>query len=414
LQEEFIMKISEYRVTFPKAMSRFALYLFAFGIPISFVPAELAIGIALLGWLLEGLINNQWQFYPSKLFIPLSFYIAWNIIASSISPRPAHSLWALTDNEWPLCIMLFTYFLIDDIAVLKRMVHLWLISASVSAVYAIWQTFSGYQLHRNDPLPPMGSYFRAVGFNGFYLTFAGFIMTVFIVSLCLGFQSGAGKNRWRYYFVALTSILATIGTFARSIWLSFGVVIPIFGMVKGKRIGSVVIALFFTLILFCVLFIPAVRDRAYSAIIPSENQTRLNLWRTSVLIAKDSPVMGIGQDNFDYFFPRYKVEGYYDVTSHPHNDYLTVLISSGVPGLLAFLSIWFVILKAGFKTHKYSKNPFLKELALGSTLAIIGFMIGGLFQNYYGTFANCWGWWLMAGFTMASSRLAEKGEMIIS
>jgi putative inorganic carbon (hco3(-)) transporter len=408
------MKISDYRLPFPKAMSRFGLYLFALSIPISFVPAEFAIGLALFGWIFEGIFNKNWQIYPTKLFIPLIFYIGWNIIASGISPRPAHSLWALADNEWPLCIMLFTYFLIDDIAVLKRMVHLWLFSASVSALYAIWQTFSGYQLHRNDPLAPMGSYFRAVGFNGFYLTFAGFIMTVFIVSLCLSFQSGADKNRWRYYFVALTSILATIGTFARSIWLSFGVVIPIFGIVKGKRIGSIVISLFFALVLFCVLCIPAVRDRAYSAILPSENQTRLNLWSTSLLIAKDSPVMGIGEDNFDSFFPRYKVEGFYDVTSHPHNDYLTVLISSGVPGLLAFLSIWFVLLQAGFKTHKYSNNPFLKELALGSTLAIIGFMIGGLFQNYYGTFANCWGWWLMAGFIMASSRLAAKEERTIS
>jgi O-antigen ligase len=361
---------------------------------------------------LEGILNKNWQIYPTKLFIPLSFYISWNIIASSLSPRPGHSLWALADNEWPLFIMLATFFLVDNVAVLKRMVHLWLFSASVSAIYGIWQTFSGYQLHRHDPLPPMGNYFRAVGFNGFYLTFAGFIMRVCIISLCLSFQPGSMRNRWRYIFVALAGILATIGTFARSIWLSFGVVIPIFGIVKGKRIGSIVIALFLALVLFSVLFIPAVRNRAYSAILPSENQTRLNLWRTSVLIAKDSPVIGIGEDNFDYYFPRYKVEGYYDVTSHPHNDYLTVLISSGVPGLIAFFSLWFVILQAGFQTHKYSANPFLKELALGSSLAIIGFMVGGLFQNYYGTFANCWGWWLMAGFTMASHRLSAKGDAV--
>jgi O-antigen ligase len=206
--------------------------------------------------------------------------------------------------------------------------------------------------------------------------------------------------------------MAGIGTFARSIWLSFGVVIPIFGFVKGKRIGSIVTTVFLIVVLLCVIFIPTIRDRAYSSIVPSENQTRLNLWHTSINISKDFPLTGIGEDNFDYYFKHYKVEGYYDVTGHPHNDYLTILVSSGIPGLIAFLAIWFIIIQIGFKTQKYSSNPFLKELALGSTLAIIGFLIGGFFQNYYGTFANCWGWWLMAGFTMASFRLSEKEDKI--
>ena len=402
------MKFTEYRATFPKSMGRFGLYLFAFSIPISFVPAEFAIGIALLGWLLEGILNKNWQYYPSKLFIPLLFYICWNIIASSISPRPWHSLWALTDNEWPLFIMLWMYFLVDEIEVLKRILHLWLFSGAVAALYGIWQMFSGYQLHRPDTLAPMGNYFRAVGFNGFYLTFAGFIMSVFIVSLCLVFQSKENKHRWKYFLVALMSFWAVIGTFARSIWLSFAVFIPIFGFVKGKRLGSIITTVFLVVALLCLIFVPAIRDRAYSSIVPSENQTRLNLWQTTIKISKDFPLTGIGEDNFDYYFDRYRVEGYYDVTGHPHNDYLTVLVSSGIPGLIAFLSILFVLLRTGFKTQNNSSNPFLKELALGGTLAVIGFMIGGLFQNYYGTFANCWGWWFMAGFIMTSARLTLK------
>ena len=356
------MKLIDLRAILPKAMSRFGLYLFAFSIPISFVPAEFAIAITFLGWLLEGIFNKHWQCYSAKLFIPLLFYIGWNIISSCISPRPGH----------------------------------------------IWQTFSGYQLHRPDTLAPMGNNFRAVGFNGFYLTFAGFIMSVFIVSFCISFQSGIVKDRWKYILVALASIMAVIGSFARSIWLSFAVIIPIFGIVKGKRIGSLVIATFLAIAVLTLIFVPAIRDRAYSSIVPSENQTRLNLWKTSINMSKDFPLTGIGEDNFDYYFGRYKIEGYYDVTVHPHNDYLTILVSSGIPGLIAFLAIWFIIVQIGFKTHKYSSNPFLKELALGSTLAIIGFMIGGLFQNYYGTFSNCWGWWLMAGLTMASYRLYTK------
>ena len=254
------MKLSDYRATFPKAMSRFGLYLFAFSIPISFVPAEFAIGISFIGWLLEGILNKHWQYFTTKLYIPILIYIGWNLVSSSVSPRPGHSLWALADNEWPMFIMLFMITIIDEIDILKKIIHLWLLTSAVAAVYGIWQTFSGYQLHRHDLLAPMGNYFRAVGFNGFYLTFAGFIMSVFLVSFCLSSISKS-NYRWWYIFVSSMSFLAIIGTFARSIWLSLVAAIPIFGFLKGKRLGSIVSISFLLIVFLCLIFVPAIRQR---------------------------------------------------------------------------------------------------------------------------------------------------------
>jgi O-antigen ligase len=403
------MKYSIDSGTFPKRLSLFGLYLFSLSIPVSFVPAEFAIAIIFIGWLLEGMLNRHWQYYPSRLYFVLLFYIGWNIIASSISPRPLHSLLALADNEWPMTIMLFMVFIVDERAILQRIVRLWLMTASVAALYGIWQSFSGVEIVHHAALGPMGSYFRAVGFNGFFLTFAGFQMTVFFIALSLAFQAHI-TGRWRYFFAACVSCLAVLGTFARSIWLSFVVAVPLFGLMKGKRIGGVVTAAFVCALLLCIVFVPSIRDRAYSAVVPSENQTRLNLWRTSVNMAKDFPVTGIGEDNFDYYFEKYKVQGFYDATSHPHNDYLTVLVSSGIPGLIAFIAIWVIVLRYGFDAMKKNFHPFLRELALGGTLAIIGFMVGGLFQNYYGTFANCWGWWFVTGLVLTSRRLSSDDE----
>jgi len=400
------MQSHEKDINFSKKLTQYGLYIFAFSIPISFVPAEFGVVIAFIGWILEGIINKRWQYYPTKLFIPLLFYIVWNILASCISPRPVHSLAALVDNEWPMFIMLLMLSTIDDIDVMKRMLHLWLFTASIAAAYGIWQTITGIQFHRSGAMSPMGNYFRATGFSGFYLTFAGFMMSVFLIGLCISFH--AGNNRWKYITAAVLSFTAVLGTFARSIWLSFAVAVPVFGFMKGKRIGSIVTTGFLVIVLFCLIFIPAIRERAFSIVIPSENQTRLNLWRTSINISMDYPLTGIGEDNFDYYFEKYKVDGYYDATGHPHNDYLNVLVNSGIPGLAAFLSIWIIIIWIGFKTVKDSKNPFLSELSLGSTLAIIGFMVGGVFQNYYGTFANCWGWWFMAGLTLTSYRICQK------
>ena len=397
----------ENKTTVTEKITQFGLYFFAISIPISFVPAEIAALTAFIGWFLEGILNKRWQLYKTRLYIPLLFYLAWNIFSSAISPRPVHSLSALLDNEWPMLIMLLMLSTIEDINVLKRMLNLWLFSASLSAAYGIWQTFSGIQFHRPGIMAPMGEYFRAIGFYGFFLTFAGFIMSVFFVSLCISFSPGI-KKRWLYILAAVLSFIAVIGTFARSIWLSFAAAVPVFGFMKGKKTGFIATSGFIAVVLLCLIFIPSIRERAYSIIIPSENQTRLNLWKTSINISADFPLTGIGEDNFDYYFDKYKVEGYYDATGHPHNDYLNVLVNSGIPGLFAFVSIWIYILWIGFVTAKRAKDDFLKNAALGSTLAIIGFMVGGFFQNYYGTFANCWGWWFMAGITMSAHRMSRN------
>jgi O-antigen ligase len=121
-------------------------------------------------------------------------------------------------------------------------------------------------------------------------------------------------------------------------------------------------------------------------------------------------VTGVGEDNWDYVFSRYRVEGYYDTIVHPHDDYLTVLVSSGVPGLLAFLGIWGIALTAGFRASFRARDERLRAIILGSTFSLVGLLVAGIFQNYYGTFINCLGWWFVTGLLFAAWSLVSHGE----
>ena len=397
--------MTQKKIFSPEKITRFGFYLFAAGIPLSFVPAEFAIALIWIGWMMEGLVHKHWQARRAAVFIPIVVYLLWNIVSSVHSPRPLHSLAALADNEWPVTIMVFMFFLIEDAAVLLRMLELWLLTSCISSVYAIWQTFSGNDFLFHNRLSHIENYYRAEGFSHMYLTFAGFAMTIFLVGLCLSTQRGQ-ISRWKYVVPAVLSFIAIIGSFARSVWLSFGVVFPIFGFLKGKRTGGIIVSVFLGAFLVGMIFVGSIRERAFSIIDPSQNQTRLNLWQTTLHMSADHLTTGIGEDNFDYYFEAYKVPGIYDATGHPHNDYLTVLVSSGIPGICLFLTIWTMILRLGFSTWRRSEVPVLREVALGGTLSIIGFLVGSFFQNYYGTFANCWGWWFMAGIIMTSYKLS--------
>lgn len=399
-------------ILLPQRIATAGQFLFAITLPISHVPAQFGIGLALLGWLLEGLVNGRWQVRWHVVFVPMLAYLLWNILAASISERPAHSLAALLDNEWPILVMLMLFWTAESAERLYALTVAFLVSSACAMVYGVWQTVGGVEFYRNMPLDPMGwGFYRAVGFYGFYLTFAAFAMMVFFLSAAFLVQMKRRK-RWLFGATALVSFLAVVGTFARSIWLSFAAAIPLFAFSRGRRAGMVVTASLLALLLVGVLTVPALRFRAASIVDLSQNETRLNLWKTAVRISEDYPLTGVGEDNWDFVFERYRVEGYYDTIVHPHSDYLSVLVSSGYPGLVAFVAIWGITLAVGFRTSRRAQDERLRAIALGSAFAILGFLVGSLFQNYYGTFINCLGWWFVTGLLFAAQAAAERHQEI--
>jgi hypothetical protein len=390
-----------------RSISQFGLFLFALSLPISHVPAEFGIGIAVLGWIGESLLAVKWRMSWHPIFAPLMMYLAWNLISAGLSERPLHSLAAVGDNEWPLLIKLMLFWLVEDEVLLKQLLYVFLSASAIAIVYSLWQVVGGYEFYRGKTLDPMGwGFYRSVGFYSFYLTFAAFAMSVFFLASGLSVEL---KN-WKATVLAGLSFLAVLATFARSMWLSFVAAIPIFAFTRGKKVGVVVSSIFLILVVGGTLAVPALRYRAESIVEPDKNETRLNLWKTAVRVSEHNPIFGVGEDNWDLVFERYRVGGFYDTTVHPHNDYLTILVSSGVPGLLSFLSIWGILLWRGFKVARLARSPMVRAVALGSTFSLLGLLIGGMFQNYYGTFINCLEWWFVAGLLVTADKLSQLAD----
>jgi O-antigen ligase len=383
--------------------ARFGILVFAVSIPISHVPAQFGIGMALFAWIGEGLVRKKWRFRWHPAFLPLALYLLWNVLSAAISERPRHSLGAILDNEWPLLIMAMLYWCIDDEAFLKKVVIVFLSSACIAVVYAVWQVVGGVEFYRKMPLDPMGSgLYRAVGFYSFYLTFAALAMTSFFLSTSLSFE----LKKWYFVALAVLSFLAVIGSFARSMWLAFALGIPIYAFTRSRRFGTIVISMVLVFVVGGMLTVPTLKYRVESILDPGQNETRLNLWKTAVKVAEGNPLLGVGEDNWDLVFDRYRVEGYYDTTVHPHNDYLTVLVASGIPGFLAFISTWSVILWVGIHSAVRMQSKTLRAIAWGGAFSLIGLLVGAMFQNYYGTFVNCLHWWFGAGLLMTAGKLS--------
>ncbi len=397
------------KLNIPQSLSRAGILLFAFSLPVSHVPAQFGIGIAFLGWLLEGILHKRWQFAWHPFLGVLAFYVGWNLVSAAVSIRPVHSLAAVADNEWPALLMLMMFWTIDDAKFLRSVITAFFLTSGMALLYALWQVFGGVEFYRNMTLDWIGGYYRAVGFYSFYLTFAAFALTVFFFAAAFALE--VKKLRVMHLLLAVLSFGAIIGSFARSVWLALAAGIPVFGFLKNRTLGIGITAFAIVLVASAVLIEPTIRYRAESIIDVSQNQTRLNLWKTSLNIFLAHPILGVGEDNFDAVFDRYKVQGYYDTTVHPHNDYLSVLVASGLPGLVAFLGMWAIALREGLKGWKHASDPQLRAILLGGIFSLFGLLIAAFFQNYYGSFINCLGWWFVAGLVLTAKKLEQRNSL---
>jgi O-antigen ligase/tetratricopeptide (TPR) repeat protein len=129
--------------------------------------------------------------------------------------------------------------------------------------------------------------------------------------------------------------------------------------------------------------------------------TRSVIWKMALEGAKERPLLGWGQSNFNYVFNKeyepslYAGESWFDRT---HNIVLDWLIAGGVLGLLTYFSIFFAALYyLVFQPHFSKKEPVFNVLERG---VLIGLLVGYLLHNvvvfdniisyiFYGTILAC-------------------------
>ena len=77
-------------------------------------------------------------------------------------------------------------------------------------------------------------------------------------------------------------------------------------------------------------------------------QGRLYIWKNTLSIAKDNILFGVGYDNLSKVF----AEKYEVTVDKAHNHYLNILVTNGIFSLIAYLTLFTIILIRGFKTKK--------------------------------------------------------------
>jgi O-antigen ligase len=114
-----------------------------------------------------------------------------------------------------------------------------------------------------------------------------------------------------------------------------------------------------------------------------EGDSRLDIWRDSLVILKDHP-LGIGLGNFKDVYPVYNVSRISDTRFlYAHNDYLQILIEAGIIGFIALVSGFIFFLVKSFykvKQMKAHHDPLRFFLAVGALSGLVSIAFHSFFD----------------------------------
>ncbi len=344
----------------------------------------------------------------------VGIYGLLRLLSALFSPDISHSLKAVLQNEWVVFTLPFLIFLPLSETQIETALRGLVISGVVAAVYGCVQFFLGMDPVRGKELTRLGHFYRATGGYNFYLTFAG--NQLMILGMALSFflhRRGWDKGRVGLLGAVVLLFASLIATFGRSTWLALPVMIALGTLLINRRwFGYAVAAMAVGFVVVAAVF-PDVQQRFVSIFDPSQNEGRLNLWRTAWRMISAHPIWGIGPGMFDAVFETYKVPGFYDAFGHAHNDYLNMAVNSGIPAMLAWITLWGYWLYRLIRAYRVGGlSRSRRQMVLGSLLSITGILFAALFQCYYTDLENNIMWWFLAA--MGFKATLPEGEAILA
>ncbi len=165
-----------------------------------------------------------------------------------------------------------------------------------------------------------------------------------------------------FLFTSATLLL----TQSRGGYLSIAIAFAAWGIWSGKRSRLATIVL---IVVVLVVAVPLRHEISAGAGFSSDVQGRTELWSRAITMIGDFPFTGIGMNTFrkimPVMYPAFMTPSSYDI-AHAHNHLLQAALDLGIPGLIAYLAIWFGA--AALLVTAYRK-PSSQRLIIGGMAA---------------------------------------------
>jgi len=279
------------------------------------------------------------------------------------------------------------------------------------------------------PAAPTGRVFSILGNPDFL---GGYLALILPLALMLlinhGLTHREGIIGGISFFVILVCLLLTA---TRSALVAFGgssVFLSVLLMLQ-KGMKALKKRWFYTFILFIAIFLALgftgrgrVKDFffRFSTLLKPETlkmdgavQYRLSIWRTSLNMFKEHPVLGVGVGVFKLHYPLYQarlrssnpeIPFSASQESRVHNEYLQTLSETGLTGIVAFIWLAFCTFFHGIRYLVHAKDSRQRGILIGLLSSILAMFLDSIFAFPFHLTSHATLFWIFLGM------LVVRGE----
>jgi O-antigen ligase len=187
---------------------------------------------------------------------------------------------------------------------------------------------------------------------------------------------GSPKLLWMLFWMILMGVsvifsMSRMGIAAMAAGLG-AILIASSAVRAGSKAATVGLLLMIAVLGFAVYIgVDAVLVRYESlALEPSADQDRVALWRDAWKMVQENPWFGQGLGTFQWTYPAYETVNPDKPARYAHNDYLQILIETGIVGLGLLLWFFVAVWRVAIRNLKNDRDPLVRGIGLGTIGAL--------------------------------------------
>ena len=316
----------------------------------------------------------------TPLSIPFALLVLWSCVGLFFAlnkDNSIHDVYAHLIKYLAVFYLLFNFFNTKE----RLRILIWTIIVS-TAIFSVWIMVYFYLILGYSLSTKLGLFMDEIASNTIGIS------TLFAMLLCL-YQFMREEIGYRKIILAIcicVTSTATLATQTRGSILAMFVSL-LLSFPKNKKTISVLF-----LFLIMAVFLMPVKNRLspQAAIDTMSISQRINAWYCFGEMLKDHPIAGIGFGMQTYFDENLLAEynervpikyRQLEPLKAPHNLVVDIAVRLGLVGLAFFFYILFEFFRMGRHVIKNGKKDFFRHWSFCLMVALIAFLIQGLFES---------------------------------
>ncbi|MFA7302325.1 MAG: O-antigen ligase family protein [Candidatus Paceibacterota bacterium] len=351
--------------------------------------------IAIAAWVVLALLDAEYRPRFSWLGAAALAFVVWMFVADLFAINVVKAFWSNFERMegWVfLAHLLGFFFAASNVLRVEKKWRAWFLTSLavglVVIVYALLQLSGAAAIHQGSTR--IDASFGNSAYLAIYLLFSVF------VALWLALTEKQAWLKWSLIALAVVQGILVVFTETRGTVLGLAAALFLAALLTvlttGKQARVYAVGAAMLLVLLAGSFYLA-RDSAFvqghhtlqrvASISLADGQTRFTIWSMALQGVAERPVVGWGQEGFNYVFNKYYDPSLYGQESwfdRAHNVYIDWLTAGGVPAFLLYVALFVSAVVLLWRTAELSRA---ERIAL--TAALVGYAIHNLFvfDNLY-------------------------------